>query len=993
MNNRGATAPIEIPNYRIKRVLGRGGMSTVYLAEQQQPRRDVVIKLVAPHDIRSNDPDIQQGFLARLRKEGDIAARFNHQNLVTVHECGIVDDHYYLVMEYLGGGDLRTKMKTGIDPDEVVEYIRGIAAALGKMHELGMLHRDLKPENVLLHEDGHPVLVDFGIAKASDEVSTLTSLGVISGTPYYMSPEQFQNHRLDARSDLYALGILFYELLTGQRPFGGDNPMAIGRAHLNEAVPRLPSELAHFQPIIDRLLAKDPAGRYQDASEVITDLDHLRQGMSLPPGPRSASTEQITPPAGFETAGLLGELKRRRVLYTAGAYAVAAFAVTEMASFVFENFGAPPWADSLLAALFVAGFPVAMFLSWVFDIGEDGIVRSPIRSRKKRRRMIALAVLLLVFATGGLFYVIFPEDVAVPEPVSLSGPSRPASTLAVLPFANLTGSPEEDYLSEGLSNELRDQLGRVPGLNVKARGSSIAVLERTRDEQAMAAQLGVGTLVMGDVSVTGDTMRISVRIIDGNTGFQQWSASYDAETGGLLTIQQSIASHVVAEVKPELELAAPATDDVSAHELMLLARHYESQVRDADIVDVPKLRQAIDLYYQATEADPNSALAHSRLAGALLYLGDVEAAEKPLFEALSLNPQLSEVQYKLGLYLWRRDLPGVGDAYRRAVELDPNNANALEAYGLYVWHWGDTIRGGALLRRALEADPLTFARYRSYGFYLSMIGKKSEALSLIEKIKDLFPANPEAYLRIARMYHRIGELDQGIAWALKARDLGEEEAAAQTAEFYIRLGDFETARRLEPDPGVGLLYLERRYTDLVDLGEVLLFATNEVEVGRLLAFAHLALDHYEDAVRVATHVGQPDSALADFSDGNQYTGLINYADALNRLGQVKAARQHAQWLEEIMVQWIETDFNSAFPLLLSACANSILGRTDAALDRIARMLDTHDFPQMPVFRDSPCFEPFQNMSEYRAVLDSVAQRRAALRERLPATLEAYGVSP
>lgn len=267
-------APIIIPNFELIRELGRGGMSRVYLGRQLEPKREVAIKIVSP----GSAPD--PAFLASLKQEGDTVASLNHDNVITVFACGVIDKHYYLCMEVLPGGDLAKRMETGLSPDETVEVMLQIASALGHAHKRGILHRDIKPENVMFHESGKAVLVDFGIAKEADSTSSFTQVGAVVGTPHYMSPERCLGKQIDARSDLYAMGVMFFEMLTGHKVFEGRDTFAVSYAHVYEPVPPLPPEHARFQPIINKLLAKDPNDRYASANDLIEALKKVRAGAS-----------------------------------------------------------------------------------------------------------------------------------------------------------------------------------------------------------------------------------------------------------------------------------------------------------------------------------------------------------------------------------------------------------------------------------------------------------------------------------------------------------------------------------------------------------------------------------------------------------------------------------------------------------------------------------------------------------------------------------------
>ncbi len=284
-------APIQVPNFEFVRELGRGGMSRVYLARQLQPKREVAIKIVSP----GSAPD--PSFLASLKLEGDTVASLNHDNVVTVFACGVIDAHYYMAMEVLPGGDLTERIKKGLRPEDAVEVMIQIGNALEHAHKRSILHRDIKPENVMFHESGKAVLVDFGIAKEGETESSFTQVGAVVGTPHYMSPERCMGKATDQRSDLYAMGVMFYEMLTGHKVFEGRDTFAVSYAHVYEPVPPLPPEHARFQGVINKLLAKDPKDRFQNAAEMVAALRKHRAGApgAAEPATRRVDTAAMSP--------------------------------------------------------------------------------------------------------------------------------------------------------------------------------------------------------------------------------------------------------------------------------------------------------------------------------------------------------------------------------------------------------------------------------------------------------------------------------------------------------------------------------------------------------------------------------------------------------------------------------------------------------------------------------------------------------------------------
>ena len=263
---------IEIPGYRIQSELGKGAMATVFLAIQESLERRVALKVMA------SSLSADSSFCRRFLKEGRIVGQLIHPNIVTVYDIGEYQNHYYMAMEYIGGGTLKALIAEGLRPERAVEIFCQLASALGYAHRLGFIHRDIKPANVLFRSDGTAILSDFGIAKALGGESTqLTAVGMTVGTPSYMSPEQALGRDLDGRSDLYSLGVVLYEMLTGIKPYQSEDSFTIALMHINNPPPHLPDELSAYQEICDRLLAKDPNDRFAKAEDAIEAIRKVRR--------------------------------------------------------------------------------------------------------------------------------------------------------------------------------------------------------------------------------------------------------------------------------------------------------------------------------------------------------------------------------------------------------------------------------------------------------------------------------------------------------------------------------------------------------------------------------------------------------------------------------------------------------------------------------------------------------------------------------------------
>jgi len=687
------------------------------------------------------------------------------------------------------------------------------------------------------------------------------------------------------------------------------------------------------------------------------------------------------------------ELRKRKVLQAAAIYGAVSWGVTEVVVTVTEQLFLPQWVSTLAVIGFVVGFPVAMFLSWTFDITSEGIQRTSISSRRGTASIV-LSITLLITGTAGLFLLIKPSiDGTEPRPGILP------NSIAVLPFEDASQDADDAYLSGGLSDELRDQLGRVAELRIAARSSSVAAVERGMDAIAASGSLQVAHLVEGSMRRRGKQLRVSVQLIEGRSGLAIWSETYERGANELLNVQQAIAEEIVRRVVPDAKnvVTAPATVDADANDLLLLAQHYEYEVRSRPEIDEDKLVKAVGLYRAATEADPTSALAFSRLARALLFLGDIKSAEGAITQAMLIDPNLSEVQNTLGETYWALDMPAAAAAFKRAVELDPYNADALANYANQLWM---TIggkapgnpRAGDLYQRALDNDRLSLARYAALGSYHGRQGHAAEVRPIIEDIKVLFDS-VEAYRAIDYLYELIGEVDQAIAWAIRARDLEPDnpDHILRLAGLFALLGDADTALQLEPEPSIWVLYHLRRYDELIEIAEfVMIEDPGDIDTRYLLSFAHAATGNNDQAIRILGSTGLPDSVLEDrprsTSEVEAFETLINALLGSDIPDANEAGLSLAQ-LQEDVPWWGDIGWIG----LYRACNYANIGKREAALEFLAKIKQSVRLRREPELRDLYCFRDYQDEPVYQSVVKDQEARRARLREKLPATLAEFGV--
>ena len=661
---------VEIPGYGIQRVIGQGGMATVYLAVQQSLARDVALKVLLPQ--LAQDPVATERFL----REARFAAQLHHPHVVAIHDVGIHEGVPYISMGYEPGGTLAGAGK--LEPEAALRVLRDIASALEYAHARGVVHRDVKPENILRRDDGHWVLSDFGIAHAASASTALTGEGATVGTPHYMSPEQLRGQPVDGRSDLYSLGVVFYHALTGELPFHGTDGWAIGMQHLQAPVPRLPQDLARFQPLLDEMLAKDPAQRPQDASALITRINTLFSGRMLP----SVSDSRID----------LGQQRRRH----------------------------REWKVILPIALIVVA--ALMFV-------QD-------RLRHRRAPQAAGAVAAAAPAA---------------KPV-------PQASIAVLPFVDLSEARDQDYFSDGLSEELINRLAQTPGLQVAGRTSAFSFKGRNLDMKQIGRELGVAHLLEGSVRRAGERLRVTVQLVNASDGFHLWSQSYDRELTDVYAVQDEIASAVAEALKLKL-LAAPAAGaersvDPAAYTAYLRARQLRRGGSDG-------AEEAVAALEEAVRRDPGFAAAWAQMAVTQSWAADNAEGPAELAElqrkalaaadkAIELDPGLADGYWARGnlrsTVTW--DWEGAKSDFDKALALNPGDARILQGYGSLLASTGHVKEAIDTMQKAANAEPLLFSVWQALGYFQEGDGQLGAALRSQQRALELKPRFPFVHFRL-----------------------------------------------------------------------------------------------------------------------------------------------------------------------------------------------------------------------------------------------------
>ena len=717
-------APDAVPGYRIVRELGRGGMATVYLAVQESLGREVALKLLTRR--LAEDPAAAERFV----REARTAAHLVHRHIVGVHDVGTYDAGHgkqpYLAMEYLPGDTLATG---SMPPRQALEVAREIALALDHAHREGVIHRDIKPDNILRRADGSTALADFGIARTADGGGGVTQEGVTLGTPHYMSPEQLQGKDLDGRSDLYSLGVVLYQLLTGEVPYKGTDGWNVGIQHISAPLPRLPDALSRYQGVLDALLAKDPDRRPQTGRDAATLID-IALGQSI-----SSETQVMSPhlSGAFQRASESGQ----HLSPDSGQQRT-------------RNSGQQParraadlprgWPTSRKALVLGGAVVVAGVVGWMALRGQPG---------PSAKASVA------------------PVAAVAPAAIAVSNRS-----IAVLPLVNMSGNPANDYFSDGLAETMLDMLARVPDLKVIARTSSFAFKGKSMDVRDIGRKLGAANLLEGSVQQAGERVRVSVQLIRASDGAHLWAEKYDRKLSDVFAIQDEVASEVVKA----LQLAVPdAAQQHLADAGTTNIQAYQEYLRGIALLpgrQVPKMREAVRHFERAIALDPRyaRALVAYNLAYTLLVQygtvddADMARAARFLQTALEIAPNLGEAHTARGGELERaRDFDAAEKEYARGVELAPGYATGFQWYGeLELFFRDRTARGLALIERAYALDPLSPVVRGVRAMAIGLSGRPEEGIALMDQLIAEQPTVARNYDTRAALYEQTGDMVRAL---------------------------------------------------------------------------------------------------------------------------------------------------------------------------------------------------------------------------------------
>jgi TolB-like protein/predicted Ser/Thr protein kinase len=692
----------ELGDYELLEEIGRGGQGVVFRARQKSLNRTVALKVISLGQWAS------KAHLKRFRLEAEAAAKLEHPGIVPIHEVGERDGSCYFSMKFVEGGQLDEVARREPMPiRQAAELVAKVARTVHYAHEHGILHRDIKPGNILLDAKGEPHLTDFGLARLLESESTVTRTLEVLGTPSYMAPEQAAGNNpatagLTGATDVYGLGAVLYQLLTGHPPFAGGTTYETIKLLL-ETEPRQPRLLnskidRDLSTICLKCLEKDPQRRYPSALALAEDLEHW---------------------LGHE--------------------------------------------------------PIRARHTGVFTRGRKWLRRNPTTA-------LLFALSLTLAATVGV--MIWKSR---PEPPPVAG-------VAVLPFVNMSPDKENEYLGDGITEDLCTALSQIKGLRVPARTSSFMFKGKTEDIRKIGKQLNVSTVLEGSVSKAGNKIRISAQLNNVADGYHLWAETYDRYMTDILEIRSDISKKVADALKVQLGvketqlLAKKPSENSEAYEIYLLGRFELNKFTEEGFT------KSVQHFQQAIALDPKFALAYASLADAYNtvgywgYLAPKDAfpeAKRAAQMALNIDPDLAEAHGALGYvefqYEWK--FKEAEMEFNEAIRLNPNSVTARLRFFEYLFDFQRAQEAHEQLERARELDPLSIQIAYYYAAVSWFKRDFDRAIEQLQKTISMDPNNALAYQLLAAIFYQKKMLAQAFTAHEKANSLEGIFSDAEMAEM------------------------------------------------------------------------------------------------------------------------------------------------------------------------------------------------------------------
>ncbi|MEO7674363.1 MAG: protein kinase [Pyrinomonadaceae bacterium] len=837
--------------YEIVRLLGKGGMGEVYLAADTRINRNVALKVLHSDLVASKEG------LRRFAREAQTVSALNHPHIMTIYEFEkTAEETLFIVAEYVDGKTLNEHVIGGnLELGKALDIAIQVSSALSAAHEAGITHRDIKPENIMVRRDGYIKVLDFGLAKLTQPQSGSASAGpedptqglhrtkpgAVMGTAAYMSPEQARGLHVDARTDIWSLGVVIYQMLTGHKPFPGETVADIVVSVLEKEPPPLASYVIHLRPelewIVSKTLSKNVEGRYQTSKELRADLEKIKKRIEYDED-LTRSTDPASSPVDGTKDDEAGKTTNEQDIPTSGG-----------------------------AAKLTSGdesSPQPSF--WSFP-SVDGALRQ-VQSHKIASFGFAAALFLLV--ASALYYMSTAPAL-----------SRQIDSIAVLPFENLTGNPDLSYASDGLSESLIDRLSQLPQLRVISRNSSFKFRGADLDLRDVASQLGVRAIVAGSVAQAGDDLIIRVDIVDALDNRHLTGGRYRRKAGDILKIQNEIAQTASEQLRLKLTNSQSKRFVENGTENSEAYRYYLSGLVELNGPQDVRSR-ALDYFEHAAALDPDFAAAHAEIAW--VYWSRANGSSDPgelmpkakasTERALAIDANLAKARVLQAMVNeYEFDWRGAEEEYRRAIELSPNLDFARNNYAFFLSVMNRQDEALAELEQQRIRDPINRRLgLLQKGIVLTQARRFDEALSADQEAQSVEPARDIPNFSLAYAYAGKGLYNEAAGYYKKSvTALGGDEKYSQP-----------------------LIYLAATYAKIPEKrSEARAILTRIEAMGgytspALLAAVYSALDDNDKAMELLEQAYiKRDVLLRFIGTGYEYDGLRSdpqFVDLIKRIG-------------------------------------------------------------------------------------------------------------
>ena len=796
--------------YEIRSLLGVGGMGEVYLAYDSKLRRQVAIKLLPPELTQDKDR------LARFEREAYAASSLNHPNIMTIYEIGEEGRTHFIASEYIEGESLRQRMRFALELRETLGVISQIADALSVAHEAGIVHRDVKPENVMVRRDGYVKVLDFGLAKLAHE----------SAPPPVENNDEAPTRvaRVNTQPGM-VMGTASYMSPEQSRGLDVDSRSdiwSLGVVLYELVAGKLPFEGSTTTDVLAMILHREPPSLLLYRSSLPAELERIvEKALAKDRDARYQTAKDFSVD--------LKRLKQHLEVESELERSVTPEAGTR------SNAGVMPTNPSTV---------VHTVSSAEYVVGEI--------KRHKLAALAAAVVVLVGLVTVAYFGYFGRRSTAI-------------TSVAVLPFANLSGDPNMEYLSDGLSESLINSLSQLPSLKVIARSSTFKYKGKEVDPQEVAKALGVQAIVTGRVMQRGDQLQVSAEMVNASDKTQMWGEQFTRKVTDTLAVQTEISQQIAEKLRSRLtvveeqQLVKDAKVNPQVYELFLKGRYFGNKTTRESA------NKALEYFNQAIAIDNKYAPAYAELARMYRWLGrnsymdpkeSAPKAETAVRKALELDDRLAEAHFVLAtLKVDSWDWVSGEQECKRAIELNPNLARAHSVFGSFLSGMGRHEQAIAEFRRARELDPIGLGPSTALGGAFYYARQYSEAIEQLKHALEMDQGNTFAHVTIGYTYDAMGQYTDAISEYQKslAQDPEDTSTECYLAYAFAKAGKRDEAEKIRKQLESTKLYVSPTELATVYMGlgekEQALSLLERAYAQRDLQLGYLGVDPHFDSLR------------------------------------------------------------------------------------------------------------------------------------------------